>query len=93
MASASPASVKMGHAGSMTGSPKPFSPGLVPKQERALGTGSILNLNLGESHLTPPPYVAPYLVLSVWLGQGWVNYGPAGGLSLDFLNFILGYDW
>uniref|UniRef100_A0A674F103 Zinc finger MYND-type containing 8 n=1 Tax=Salmo trutta TaxID=8032 RepID=A0A674F103_SALTR len=43
---ASPASVKMGHAGSMTGSPKPFSPGLVPKQERVLGTGSILNLNL-----------------------------------------------
>uniref|UniRef100_A0A8C7V046 Protein kinase C-binding protein 1 n=1 Tax=Oncorhynchus mykiss TaxID=8022 RepID=A0A8C7V046_ONCMY len=43
---ASPASVKMGHAGSMTGSPKPFSPGLVPKQERAPGTGSILNLNL-----------------------------------------------
>uniref|UniRef100_A0A8C8F3D3 Protein kinase C-binding protein 1-like n=1 Tax=Oncorhynchus tshawytscha TaxID=74940 RepID=A0A8C8F3D3_ONCTS len=43
---ASPASVKMGYAGSMTGSPKPFSPGLVPKQERAPGTGSILNLNL-----------------------------------------------
>ncbi|CAB1329382.1 unnamed protein product [Coregonus sp. 'balchen'] len=43
---ASPASVKMGHAGSLTGSPKPFSPGLVPKQERAPGTGSILNLNL-----------------------------------------------
>nr|XP_029477592.1 protein kinase C-binding protein 1-like isoform X6 [Oncorhynchus nerka] len=43
---ASPASVKMGHAGSMTGSPKPFSPGQVPKQERAPGTGSILNLNL-----------------------------------------------
>ncbi|XP_071227619.1 MYND-type zinc finger-containing chromatin reader ZMYND8-like isoform X1 [Salvelinus alpinus] len=43
---ASPGSVKMGHAGSLTGSPKPFSPGLVPKQERAPGTGSILNLNL-----------------------------------------------
>uniref|UniRef100_A0A8C7FNT2 Zinc finger MYND-type containing 8 n=1 Tax=Oncorhynchus kisutch TaxID=8019 RepID=A0A8C7FNT2_ONCKI len=43
---ASPASVKMGYAGSMTGSPKPFSPGLIPKQERAPGTGSILNLNL-----------------------------------------------
>ncbi|XP_071400446.1 MYND-type zinc finger-containing chromatin reader ZMYND8-like isoform X3 [Centroberyx affinis] len=44
--SASPASGKMGPAGSMTGSPKPFTPGLVPKQERAVGTGSILNLNL-----------------------------------------------
>ncbi|KAM3871584.1 MYND-type zinc finger-containing chromatin reader ZMYND8-like [Diretmus argenteus] len=43
---ASPASVKMGPGGSMTGSPKPFNPGLVPKQERATGTGSILNLNL-----------------------------------------------
>ncbi|KAL1021457.1 hypothetical protein UPYG_G00013490 [Umbra pygmaea] len=43
---ASPASGKMGHAGSMTGSPKPFSPALVPKPERAPGTGSILNLNL-----------------------------------------------
>uniref|UniRef100_A0A4W5PAY3 Zinc finger MYND-type containing 8 n=1 Tax=Hucho hucho TaxID=62062 RepID=A0A4W5PAY3_9TELE len=36
----------MDYTGSMTGSPKPFSPGLVPKQERAPGTGSILNLNL-----------------------------------------------
>uniref|UniRef100_UPI003AAB5BB9 MYND-type zinc finger-containing chromatin reader ZMYND8-like isoform X1 n=1 Tax=Centroberyx gerrardi TaxID=166262 RepID=UPI003AAB5BB9 len=44
--SASPASGKMGPAGSMTGSPKSFTPGLVPKQERAAGTGSILNLNL-----------------------------------------------
>ncbi|XP_010874233.2 protein kinase C-binding protein 1-like isoform X2 [Esox lucius] len=42
----SPVSVKMGHAGSVTGSPKPFTPTLVPKQERAPGTGSILNLNL-----------------------------------------------
>ncbi|KAJ8016265.1 hypothetical protein DPEC_G00005410 [Dallia pectoralis] len=40
----SPASVKVGHAGSVTGSPKP--PALVPKQERAPATGSILNLNL-----------------------------------------------
>uniref|UniRef100_A0A6Q2X1B9 Protein kinase C binding protein 1, like n=1 Tax=Esox lucius TaxID=8010 RepID=A0A6Q2X1B9_ESOLU len=30
----------------VTGSPKPFTPTLVPKQERAPGTGSILNLNL-----------------------------------------------
>uniref|UniRef100_A0A4W5NGJ7 Protein kinase C binding protein 1, like n=1 Tax=Hucho hucho TaxID=62062 RepID=A0A4W5NGJ7_9TELE len=36
----------MDYTGSLTGSPKPFSPGLVPKQERAPGTGSILNLNL-----------------------------------------------
>uniref|UniRef100_A0A3Q3N7Q3 Protein kinase C-binding protein 1-like n=1 Tax=Mastacembelus armatus TaxID=205130 RepID=A0A3Q3N7Q3_9TELE len=32
--------------GSATGSPKPFNPVLVPKQERTGGTGSILNLNL-----------------------------------------------
>uniref|UniRef100_A0A8C9YCJ9 Protein kinase C binding protein 1, like n=1 Tax=Sander lucioperca TaxID=283035 RepID=A0A8C9YCJ9_SANLU len=32
--------------GSMAGSPKPFSPSLVPKQERTAGTGGILNLNL-----------------------------------------------
>ncbi|KAF7664384.1 hypothetical protein LDENG_00178380 [Lucifuga dentata] len=44
--SASPVSGKMGPAGSMTGSPKPFNSGLVPKQERIAGTGSILNLNL-----------------------------------------------
>uniref|UniRef100_A0AAQ5YQY9 Protein kinase C binding protein 1, like n=1 Tax=Amphiprion ocellaris TaxID=80972 RepID=A0AAQ5YQY9_AMPOC len=30
----------------VTGSPKPFNPGLVPKQERTSGTGGILNLNL-----------------------------------------------
>uniref|UniRef100_A0A668AMZ5 Protein kinase C binding protein 1, like n=1 Tax=Myripristis murdjan TaxID=586833 RepID=A0A668AMZ5_9TELE len=42
----SPASMKMTPAGNATGSPKPFSPGLVPKQERTVGTGSILNLNL-----------------------------------------------
>lgn len=34
----------------MAGSPKP-TPGLVPKPERAAGTGSILNLNLGQSRL------------------------------------------
>ncbi|XP_059892826.1 MYND-type zinc finger-containing chromatin reader ZMYND8-like isoform X3 [Gadus macrocephalus] len=44
--SASPASSKIGPAGSATGSPKPFNPGLVPKQERTTGPGSILNLNL-----------------------------------------------
>ncbi|KAL7398301.1 hypothetical protein ABVT39_007634 [Epinephelus coioides] len=47
---ASPVSGKMGPtgsvAGSMAGSPKPFSPGLVPKQERTAATGGILNLNL-----------------------------------------------
>uniref|UniRef100_A0A674PS81 Protein kinase C binding protein 1, like n=1 Tax=Takifugu rubripes TaxID=31033 RepID=A0A674PS81_TAKRU len=31
---------------SVTASPKAFNPGLVPKQERTAGTGSILNLNL-----------------------------------------------
>ncbi|XP_033484371.1 MYND-type zinc finger-containing chromatin reader ZMYND8-like isoform X5 [Epinephelus lanceolatus] len=47
---ASPVSGKMGPAGSvagsMAGSPKPFSPGLVLKQERTAATGGILNLNL-----------------------------------------------
>ncbi|XP_008280098.1 protein kinase C-binding protein 1-like isoform X3 [Stegastes partitus] len=43
---ASPVSGKMGPAGSVTGSPKPFNPGLVPKQERTAATGGILNLNL-----------------------------------------------
>ena len=38
----------MGAAGSVAGSPKPFNPGLVPKQERTAGTGGILNLNLGQ---------------------------------------------
>uniref|UniRef100_A0A8D3CZ59 Protein kinase C binding protein 1, like n=1 Tax=Scophthalmus maximus TaxID=52904 RepID=A0A8D3CZ59_SCOMX len=33
-------------SGSVTGSPRPFNPGLVPKQERTSGTGGILNLNL-----------------------------------------------
>ncbi|XP_025757073.1 protein kinase C-binding protein 1 isoform X2 [Oreochromis niloticus] len=37
---------KMGPGGSVSGSPKPFNPGLVPKQERTAGTGGILNLNL-----------------------------------------------
>nr|XP_020466255.1 protein kinase C-binding protein 1-like isoform X3 [Monopterus albus] len=43
---ASPVSGKMGPAGSVSGSPKPFNSGLVPKQERTAGTGGILNLNL-----------------------------------------------
>ncbi|XP_070695152.1 MYND-type zinc finger-containing chromatin reader ZMYND8-like isoform X3 [Pempheris klunzingeri] len=43
---ASPVSGKMGPAGSVTGSPKPFNSGLVPKQDRTAGTGGILNLNL-----------------------------------------------
>lgn len=45
---ASPASGKMGPAGSVTESPKPLN--LVPKQERTSGTGGILNLNLGQYH-------------------------------------------
>ncbi|XP_065817126.1 MYND-type zinc finger-containing chromatin reader ZMYND8 isoform X3 [Labrus bergylta] len=43
---ASPVSGKMGAAGSVAGSPKPFNPGLASKQERTAGTGGILNLNL-----------------------------------------------
>ncbi|XP_034393493.1 protein kinase C-binding protein 1-like isoform X9 [Cyclopterus lumpus] len=43
---ASPVSGKMGSSGNAAGSPKPFNPGLVPKQERTAGTGGILNLNL-----------------------------------------------
>lgn len=49
---ASPVSGKMGPTGSVTGSPKSINPGLVPKQERTPGTGSILNLNLGQYHKT-----------------------------------------
>ncbi|XP_077404686.1 MYND-type zinc finger-containing chromatin reader ZMYND8-like isoform X2 [Vanacampus margaritifer] len=43
---ASPVSGKVGPAGSLTGSPKPLNPTLVPKQERPASTGGILNLNL-----------------------------------------------
>ncbi|XP_049611073.1 MYND-type zinc finger-containing chromatin reader ZMYND8 isoform X2 [Syngnathus scovelli] len=43
---ASPVSGKVGPAGSLTGSPKPLNPSLVPKQERPASTGGILNLNL-----------------------------------------------
>uniref|UniRef100_W5M8L3 Protein kinase C binding protein 1, like n=1 Tax=Lepisosteus oculatus TaxID=7918 RepID=W5M8L3_LEPOC len=50
---ASPASAKTGHAGSVTESPKPFSPQsstpVTTKQERTSTTGSILNLNLDRS--------------------------------------------
>ncbi|XP_029470495.1 protein kinase C-binding protein 1 isoform X4 [Rhinatrema bivittatum] len=50
---ASPASTKTGQAGSLSGSPKPFSPqASTPvgvKQERTPITGSILNLNLDRS--------------------------------------------
>ncbi|XP_042347074.1 protein kinase C-binding protein 1-like isoform X3 [Plectropomus leopardus] len=43
---ASPVSGKMGPAGNVAGSPKPLNPGLVPKLERTVVTGGILNLNL-----------------------------------------------
>ncbi|XP_069099565.1 MYND-type zinc finger-containing chromatin reader ZMYND8 isoform X3 [Pleurodeles waltl] len=50
---ASPASTKTGQAGSLSGSPKPFSPQastpVSSKQERTPTTGSILNLNLDRS--------------------------------------------
>ncbi|KAJ8257189.1 hypothetical protein GJAV_G00182890 [Gymnothorax javanicus] len=50
---ASPASTKTGQAGSVTGSPKTFSPQastpIGPKQERTPSAGSILNLNLDRS--------------------------------------------
>ncbi|XP_064162738.1 MYND-type zinc finger-containing chromatin reader ZMYND8-like isoform X3 [Anguilla rostrata] len=50
---ASPAPTKTGPTGSVTDSPKPFSPQapapIVPKQERTSTTGSILNLNLDRS--------------------------------------------
>ncbi|KAI1890854.1 hypothetical protein AGOR_G00157890 [Albula goreensis] len=49
----SPAPGKTGPAGSVTDSPKPFSPqapaSVAPKQERTSTTGSILNLNLDRS--------------------------------------------
>ncbi|KAG8447062.1 hypothetical protein GDO86_014493 [Hymenochirus boettgeri] len=50
---ASPKATKAGHPGSMSGSPKPFSPQsstpVTSKQERSATTGSILNLNLDRS--------------------------------------------
>ncbi|XP_040294992.1 protein kinase C-binding protein 1 isoform X4 [Bufo bufo] len=50
---ASPVSIKTGHGGSISGSPKPFSPqSSTPvkcKTERNTSTGSILNLNLDRS--------------------------------------------
>jgi len=49
--SASPAPTRTGQAGSLSGSPKPFSPQastpISAKQERTATPGSILNLNLG----------------------------------------------
>uniref|UniRef100_A0A2K5S1D9 Zinc finger MYND-type containing 8 n=1 Tax=Cebus imitator TaxID=2715852 RepID=A0A2K5S1D9_CEBIM len=50
---ASPASTKAGQAGSLSGSPKPFSPQLstpiTTKTDKTSTTGSILNLNLDRS--------------------------------------------
>lgn len=50
---ASPVSIKTGHGGSISGSPKPFSPQsstpVTCKTERNTNTGSILNLNLDRS--------------------------------------------
>ncbi|XP_040837298.1 protein kinase C-binding protein 1 isoform X1 [Ochotona curzoniae] len=50
---ASPASTKTGQAGSLSGSPKPFSPQastpVTTKTDKASTTGSILNLNLDRS--------------------------------------------
>ncbi|XP_028379663.1 protein kinase C-binding protein 1 isoform X10 [Phyllostomus discolor] len=50
---ASPASTKTGQAGSLSGSPKPFSPQastpLTTKADKTSTTGSILNLNLDRS--------------------------------------------
>ncbi|XP_012866191.1 PREDICTED: protein kinase C-binding protein 1 [Dipodomys ordii] len=50
---ASPTSTKAGQAGSLSGSPKPFSPqvaaSVTTKVERPCTTGSILNLNLDRS--------------------------------------------
>uniref|UniRef100_H9Z772 Protein kinase C-binding protein 1 isoform c n=1 Tax=Macaca mulatta TaxID=9544 RepID=H9Z772_MACMU len=50
---ASPASTKTGQAGSLSGSPKPFSPQLstpiTTKMDKTSTTGSILNLNLDRS--------------------------------------------
>ncbi|XP_045430723.1 protein kinase C-binding protein 1 isoform X7 [Pipistrellus kuhlii] len=50
---ASPASMKTGQAGSLSGSPKPFSPQastpIITKTDKMATTGSILNLNLDRS--------------------------------------------
>uniref|UniRef100_A0A7N4PHC0 Zinc finger MYND-type containing 8 n=1 Tax=Sarcophilus harrisii TaxID=9305 RepID=A0A7N4PHC0_SARHA len=60
---ASPASTKTGQAGSLSGSPKPFSPQAstplpAAKPERASTPGSILNLNLGINEISEDVYTA-----------------------------------
>lgn len=55
----------MGPAGSVTASPKAFNPGLVPKQERTAGTGSILNLNLGQQQKQQQQHKRPDKVLPI----------------------------
>uniref|UniRef100_A0A4X2JNS7 Zinc finger MYND-type containing 8 n=1 Tax=Vombatus ursinus TaxID=29139 RepID=A0A4X2JNS7_VOMUR len=60
---ASPASTKTGQAGSLSGSPKPFSPQAstplpAAKSERAATPGSILNLNLGINEISEDVYTA-----------------------------------
>ncbi|XP_078227965.1 MYND-type zinc finger-containing chromatin reader ZMYND8 isoform X28 [Callithrix jacchus] len=59
---ASPASTKAGQAGSLSGSPKPFSPQLstpvTTKMDKTSTTGSILNLNLGINEISEDVYTA-----------------------------------
>uniref|UniRef100_A0A8C5MYP4 Zinc finger MYND-type containing 8 n=1 Tax=Leptobrachium leishanense TaxID=445787 RepID=A0A8C5MYP4_9ANUR len=58
---ASPVSTKTGPGGSLSDSPKPFSPQSTPltsKQDRTSTTGSILNLNLGINEISEDVYTA-----------------------------------
>ncbi|XP_036681393.1 protein kinase C-binding protein 1 isoform X11 [Balaenoptera musculus] len=59
---ASPASTKTGQAGSLSGSPKPFSPQvstpITTKTDKTSTTGSILNLNLGINEISEDVYTA-----------------------------------
>nr|XP_048675471.1 protein kinase C-binding protein 1 isoform X5 [Caretta caretta] len=60
--SASPAPARTGQTGSLSGSPKPFSPQastpIAAKQERTSTPGSILNLNLGINEISEDVYNA-----------------------------------
>ncbi|XP_027977671.1 protein kinase C-binding protein 1 isoform X8 [Eumetopias jubatus] len=59
---ASPASAKTGQAGSLSGSPKTFSPQastpITTKTDKTSTTGSILNLNLGINEISEDVYTA-----------------------------------
>lgn len=85
--SASPASAKTGQAGSLSGSPKTFSPQastpVTTKTDKTCTTGSILNLNLGQWEFWEVSFCGNYecacklwclfcVVFELW--TFWANY-------------------